>query len=161
MLLISGELDLAMGGSLIRAGTKNDYNYAHESNRRSIYQPVFRNSLPDLFEAFDFADPSTSVGQRTRSTVAPQAMVMTNHPWVIARSQEAAKKYAALAEQLGVDQTLERLFRDCFGRSPTDGEWTVCREFFAANTASDGLLLEKFNQLIQVVFGTIDFRYLE
>jgi hypothetical protein len=88
-------------------------------------------------------------------------MVMTNHPWVMARSQEAAKKYAALAEQLGVDQTLERLFRDCFGRSPTDGEWTVCREFFAANTASDGLLLEKFNQLIQVVFGTIDFRYLE
>jgi cell division protein FtsB len=161
MLLISGELDLAMGGSLIRAGTKNDYNYAHQSNRRSIYQPVFRNSLPDLYEAFDFADPSSSVGQRTRSTVATQAMVMTNHPWVIARSQEAAKKYAALAEQFGLDQTLERLFWDCYGRSPTDGEWTVCREFFAANTASDGLLLEKFNQLIQVVFGTIDFRYLE
>lgn len=161
MLLVSGELDLAMGGSLIRAGTKNDYNYAHQSNRRSIYQPVFRNSLPDLYEAFDFADPSTSVGQRTRSTVAPQAMVMTNHPWVMARSQVAAKKYAVLTEQLGLEQTLEKLFWDCYGRSPTDGEWTACREFFAANTASEGLLKDKFKQLIQVIFGTIDFRYLE
>lgn len=161
MLLISGELDMAMGGSLIKSGTKNDFNYAHDSNRRSIYQPVFRNSLPDLYEAFDFADPSTSIGQRTRSTVAPQAMAMSNHPWVEDRAQQAAKKYSRLIPELGMDQTLERLFWDCYARTPTDGERNVCREFLTIDTANDSVRLEKFEQLIQVIFGTIDFRYLE
>ena len=35
-----------------------DYGYKHTDTRRSVYLPVFRNALPELFEVFDFADPS-------------------------------------------------------------------------------------------------------
>ncbi len=92
MLQISGELDCEVGGSLIAAGTKVDYNYAHRSTRRSLYHPVFRNSLPELFEAFDFADPSTSIGQRPRSTVATQGLVLLNSSWVVARARAVAAR---------------------------------------------------------------------
>ena len=36
----------------------SDYGYKHTDTRRSVYAPVFRNALPEVFEAFDFADPS-------------------------------------------------------------------------------------------------------
>ena len=49
--------------------------------RRSVYAPVFRNALPEIFEAFDFADPSSVVGKRNASTVAPQALFVLNHPF--------------------------------------------------------------------------------
>ena len=88
MLSVSGELDRELRGSLIRKGTKADYNYRHGSTRRSVYQPVFRNSLPELFQAFDFADTSVSVGSRARSTVATQALVLVQ-PSVGCRSLEA------------------------------------------------------------------------
>ena len=34
------------------------------SLRRSVYLPVVRNDLPQLFEVFDFADPEVTVGRR-------------------------------------------------------------------------------------------------
>ncbi|MCR9295263.1 MAG: DUF1549 domain-containing protein, partial [bacterium] len=53
MLRVSGELDLAVGGSLVEGNVNADYGYQHRTTRRSIYHPVFRNALPELYEAFD------------------------------------------------------------------------------------------------------------
>ena len=44
---------------------------------------MFRNALPEIFEVFDFADPSMVTGRRNVSTVAPQALFLMNHPFVI------------------------------------------------------------------------------
>ena len=46
--------------------------------------------LPDLFEVFDFADPSLPTGARNTSTVAPQALFMLNSPWVRDRAKALA-----------------------------------------------------------------------
>ena len=72
ILAVSGRLERDMGGPGFRAGLAADYDYQQSSNRRSVYAPVFRNALPELFDAFDFADPSMVVGRRNVSTVAPQ-----------------------------------------------------------------------------------------
>ena len=47
--------------------------------------------LPEMFAVFDFADPSMVVDNRNVSTVAPQALYLMNHPFVIERSTHAAQ----------------------------------------------------------------------
>ena len=53
---------------------------AYQVNRRSVYLPVIRSGLYDVFQAFDFADPSASNGKRIPTTVAPQALVHDERP---------------------------------------------------------------------------------
>ena len=36
---------------------------------RSVYLPVIRNDLPELFDVFDFADPHATTGMRSRGLV--------------------------------------------------------------------------------------------
>ncbi|EMI19015.1 xanthan lyase [Rhodopirellula maiorica SM1] len=163
MLQISGELDLTQGGSLIRRGTNADYNYHIDSPRRSLYQPVFRNALPDLFEAFDFADASVSVGQRTRSTVATQALVLMNHPWIIARARAAAAKFDALSASSTSDSSstaelVNHIYRHCFYRLPSDVERSTCVAFLERPGDDDEL--DRLAMLIHSLFASLDFRYL-
>ena len=159
MLQISGELDAERGGSLIRPGTTADYDYQHASTRRSVYHPVFRNSLPELFEVFDFADPSVSIGQRARSTVATQPLALLNHPWMVARAQAATQHFKTLSSPASVEELVENLHLACFFRPPTDEELATCTEFLNAKE----LPLESANLqlLIHSLFASLDFRYLQ
>ena len=117
MLLVAGRLDLASGGPTIRPGVAADFDYVDGSLRRSVYVPVLRNSLPQLFEVFDFPDPSSVVGRRNRSTVAPQALYMMNDPFVREQATAAARKL--LSEQPGGDdRAIDFCFRQTLGRAP-------------------------------------------
>ncbi|MFN3192705.1 MAG: DUF1553 domain-containing protein [Aureliella sp.] len=168
LLTISGEMELQIGGSLIKPGTKDDYNYQHGSLRRSVYQPVFRNSLPELFEAFDFADPSTSVGSRPRSTVATQALVLMNHPWVEERVKRIAtriqKKLVARNQEddgTQLEGIVDATYLQLFSRAPTDSEKAMSLNFLAA--ASDDSVGEQELTRIWVhsLIASLDFRYLD
>ena len=106
LLSVCGRLDTEMKGSLL-----NTPNHAYVNNtggvgginyavaRRAVYLPVIRSGLYDVFQAFDFADPSASNGLRVPTTVAPQALFMMNDPLVITSTQ-------ALADSLLADKTL-------------------------------------------------------
>lgn len=164
MLMASGELDLAMGGTLLQSGIAADYDYRHSSTRRSIYQPVLRNSLPDLFEAFDFADSSVSTGQRPRSTVATQSLVLMNHPWVISRAQSAAIR---LHSRLDADHessfraAVEQLYLQLFGRLASEDEAEICHAFLMQARDDSDRLLRQCERLVHTLFASIDFRYLD
>ncbi|MEQ2010498.1 MAG: DUF1553 domain-containing protein, partial [Limisphaerales bacterium] len=161
VLLVSGQLDLAQGGPLLKPGTSADYNYKHTDTRRSVYSPVLRNSLPELFEAFDFADPSLVVGKRSDSTVAPQALFMMNHPWVMEQSQSAAQKL--LAGKLADDrERVARAYRLVLGRVPTDGEVTLALKFLPAESSASesAKRAEAWGRFYQALFASVDFRYL-
>ncbi|NBV23180.1 MAG: DUF1553 domain-containing protein [Proteobacteria bacterium] len=161
VLQVSGQLDLAQGGPVLKPGTSADYGYKHTDSRRSVYSPVLRNSLPELFEAFDFADPSLVVGKRSDSTVAPQALFMMNHPWVMEQSQSAAKKL--LAEPLADDRArIARAYRLVLGRLPTDGEVTIALKFLPADSAASEAAkrADAWGRFYQALFASVDFRYL-
>ncbi len=158
MLCVSGEMDSAMMGSTIRSGTSDDFNYSHTSFRRSLYHPVFRNSLPPLFEAFDFADPSVSVGQRARSTVATQSLVLLNHPWVAARAKAAAERLEAEFGDGDIQHIVHEVYRRCLYRSPTEQERESCVQYLTPYQPGKE---QRFQMLVQSLFASIDFRYLE
>ena len=158
MLAIAGELQLQMGGPTFPAGLKADYGYLSNGRRRSVYVPVFRNALPEIFEVFDFADPSMVTGRRNVSTVAPQALFLMNHPFVIERSRATARHLLA---DPGLDDPtrLTRLYRLALGRPPTQRERTIGLEFLASGTPRPAHGEEKWAMLVQALFGSVDFRY--
>ena len=144
-------LVLDQGGPSYPDDLAADYGFVYTGLRRSVYAPVFRNALPELFEAFDFADPSLVSGARTTSTVAPQALFLMNHPFVIEHARTAAKRL-----QTDVTSDGERIrlaYRRILGREPTDGERDVALRFLM--TGDDTAL----PQLVQSLFASIDFRY--
>jgi hypothetical protein len=154
LLSVGGRLRLDRGGPTFPANLAADYGYRHTDARRSVYAPVFRNALPELFEVFDFADPSMVVGRRNASTVAPQALFLLNHPFAVEQSRHAAARL--LAEVDDDERRIERLYRLALGRLPDDGERRVAR-FFLRGRADDAGAA--WSILFQAVFASADFRY--
>jgi len=159
ILTVSGQLKLDMGGPTIKAGTSADYNYKHDETRRSIYLPVFRNSLPEIFDAFDFADPSMVTGKRNTSTVAPQALYLMNHPFVVEQSHLAAKRL--LAEPGDDSARIDLAYRRAMGRLPSSKERELALKFITQNAAANTAQREEtWGQFCQALFASLDFRYL-
>ena len=74
ILAVSGQLDLTAGGRTIRKIAQYDLGYEFDTRRRSVYVPAFRNSMLDLFEVFDVANPNLVSGHRVTSTL-PRSLV--------------------------------------------------------------------------------------
>jgi hypothetical protein len=164
MFSISGQLSLEVGGSTIRAGTSADYEYVDTGTRRSVYLPVLRNALSEFLDVFDFPDPSLVVGRRNVSTVAPQALLLMNHPLVQAQAAAAARRL--LAEELTDDQA--RLLRACLqvlGRAPSTAEREVIGQSLAAGADRSPQAApaqpreEAWTEVYHLLFSSLDFRY--
>jgi len=125
---VSGQLDLSMGGSLLKfkereyvTSTANRDTTPYDVNLRSIYLPVIRSAVYDVFLAFDFSDPSVSNGDRATTTVAPQALFAMNSGIMLKQSQ----KMAGALMRFGEASDAERVriaYEHSFGRLPDDQE---------------------------------------
>jgi len=156
MLSVSGQLSSERGGLSFKSTQSSDYGFNFTEPRRSVYAPAFRNALPEIFEAFDFADPSMVVGVRNVSTVAPQALFLMNHPFVREQAGAAAKRL--LAEKSADDDA--RLLRACrlaLGRAPTAGEQAIARKVL--QNTSDAT--EAWTDIFHALFASPDFRYVQ
>jgi hypothetical protein len=122
MLAATGELDPARGGPAVK-----DLN----SPRRTLYLMTVRSDRTGYRMLFDAADPTAIVDRRVDSTVAPQALFLMNHPFVIARAQK-------LAGQLtGSDrERVEALYQKLFGRAATEQESVLGLHFIERRGAS-------------------------
>ena len=90
LLMVCGQLDRTMGGASLAHVKNREHLFNHtskdgtkyESRRRSLYLPLIRNHLYDVFQLFDFPDPAVSTGDRPTTTVGPQALFLMNSEWV-------------------------------------------------------------------------------
>ena len=145
ILATSGRIDLTPGGSLLVtknreyvAGTASVNPTSYDSRRRSIYLPVVRSALYDVFQAFDFPDPSTLMGRRDRTTVAPQALFMLNSSLVLDESRAWAERLLGKsAEQpdAGADDAarLNQIYQAALARPASADEIARANEFLAAS----------------------------
>ena len=157
ILAASGRLDPAAGGPTIRPAASNDYSYEQDSLRRSVYLPALRNSLPEFLEAFNLADPSRTTGRRDLGTIAPQALLMLNHPFVLEEAKHAAKR---VCEEGTCDESrLEFATYRVLGRAPLESERALVSSLLAATPA--GGEEEAWSTILQGLFASLDFRYLE
>ncbi|MCZ2342476.1 MAG: DUF1553 domain-containing protein [Bacteroidales bacterium] len=176
ILQIAGNINFQGGGPVVahmpeRAITNNsDGGVSTEKvTTRSVYLPIIRNELAPILEVFDFADPTTSTGQRDETTVPTQALFLMNNPFIIQQAQVAAHRLLAASSQDAERITL--LYQLAYSRQPTSDELTTARGFLAeyqerlASVGSDkapkNRVAAAWAALCQAVFGSTEFRFIE
>jgi len=134
LLAVGGKLDRTMGGSLLTVKNRA-YFFDHtskdlttyESDRRSVYLPVVRNNVYDVFQLLDYPDAAVTTGDRATTTVAPQALLMLNSD-LIARSSEALADRVAMPDP-NEEQCIERIYQLAYSRPPTEVEVAAGKQF--------------------------------
>lgn len=134
-LALSEELDWTMGGTLLMVGdgdyVTNDQSAdaaRYSSPRRSIYLPIVRNSLYDLYQTFDYNDAGVHIESRPETTVANQALYLLHAPLFV----DAAATLATRAEKEAPADDgarIEWIYRRIFQRSPTAEEAKLADDF--------------------------------
>jgi hypothetical protein len=127
LLAVSGLLDRTPGGPVLHVKNR-EFLFDHTSKdtttydsvRRSLYLPVIRNNVYDVFELFDFGNPAVPTGDRDSTTVAPQALFLLNSDLVL----RAAESLAAglLRDESNDAARLRTLYRKAYGREPSVAE---------------------------------------
>jgi hypothetical protein len=158
ILTVSGQLKTDMCGPGFKLDLNADYGFKHNDRLRSVYMPVFRNALPELFEVFDFADPSVCTGRRNTSTVAQQALFLMNNPFTIEQARASAQRLLN-DEQRDDTARISQAFRLALGRKPSAGERGIASEYLQGIGRDPKARLDGWSQFVQSLFSSIDFRY--
>jgi hypothetical protein len=129
MLAVSGELNRRPFGPSARPRLPEKISHyawkpdarPEDQHRRSVYVFARRNMRFPLFDAFDLPDMHNSCARRSRTTTAPQALLLLNSDFTL----ERARHWCAtlLAGCGGDDRTLViNACRAAWGRRPADEE---------------------------------------
>lgn len=175
MLAVSGKLDRTLGGSLLNVKNRA-YFFDHtskdltdySSTRRSIYLPVVRNNVYDLFQLLDYPDAAIPTGDRTTTTVAPQALLMMNSEFIARASSDLAKRLFAQSPD-DAAKRLEQLYQLAYGREVTPDEIEQSKSFvteidkaLAASEPDPAARNQRaWASLCQVVLASNEFIYLQ
>ncbi|MEO7649546.1 MAG: DUF1549 and DUF1553 domain-containing protein [Bryobacteraceae bacterium] len=137
MLEVSGQLNLKMGGRGVfpplppgvdpRGGWKRD-EAASETNRRSVYTFVRRNTRYPMFETFDMPDTHESCARRNATITAPQALELMNNGLVL----DWARSFAGRVLNdggLSPEAQIGRAYRIAFSRQPSAAERAAALDF--------------------------------
>ena len=112
MLAVSGRLDLTMYGP----GSLDE-----GQRRRSIYFFTKRSKLIPLMTLFDAPDSLTSLGARSSTIVAPQAMALMNNPQIRECAKSFAKKVAPKPDT-ALPDAVQNGYRLALSRAPDADE---------------------------------------
>ncbi len=178
MLFVSGQLDETMGGPSLPPGLnfklarqnkdlRKRIATASRNTRRSLYLPVIRSGLFDMFNVFDFANPAMVRGSRVTTTVAPQALFMMNSDIMWEASDAAARRFMRLSPR--DEQRVRHLYESACGRTPTAAEAQRLLRFLAAykdqtaNDESDPAAREhsSWQAVCRVMFSSSEFVYVQ
>ena len=117
---------------------------------RSIYLPVVRCHLYDLFTLLDFPNSTTPVGKRNSTTVATQALLMLNNPFLMTKAEAIAKDVRSH------DDPINELHLRLFAHPADDEERRWANEFIGQSGGND----EAWSMLCHTLLISNDFLYL-
>ncbi|MEX2286801.1 MAG: DUF1553 domain-containing protein, partial [Planctomycetaceae bacterium] len=89
--------------------------------RRSIYFTVKRSKLVPMMQVFDAPEALSGVGERSSTTIAPQALLLLNNPEVRACAFNFARRLAAASDR-PLSEVVKDGYRTAVGRPPDDSE---------------------------------------
>jgi hypothetical protein len=162
LLAVSGSLDLKVsGGRTIDQLATYDNEFDHARTPllcRSVYVPAFRNTMLDLFEVFDGANPNLVSGRRNRSTRPAQALYMLNSPFVMEQAEVAAARVLKESDP-GTDPeaALRTVWRLVLGRQPSPDEVAIMLPVVTAPGDPRAAWTAVFHSL----FASVEFRFLD
>lgn len=139
MLLVSGSLDLRMGGPgfrLYRYLVDNVATYISlekpgpETWRRAVYHQNARATVVDVLSDFDAPDVAFATPRRSRTTTPMQALAMLNHTFVLDMAGALTRR---LQTEAGSDPEAQvvRAFAIAWQRLPSADEQDHATKFIA------------------------------
>ena len=150
LLAVSGGLDERIGGPPMPS------LMSLASNRRTLYGFIDRLNLPGIYRTFDFPDPTTTSPRRDQTTVAPQALFLMNHPFVIGAADGILHR-ASMTTSNDANTRVERLYRLIYSRSPGDPERVLSREFLGQIPAEP----DRWRSFAQALLMANEFVYVD
>ena len=116
MLAVSGQLDTRMYGP----GTLDQ-----NMRRRSVYFFIKRSKLIPMMMLFDWPEHLVSIGRRSSTTIAPQALMFLNSP----QGRKYAEALASRLESASISEAVASAYRAAYTREPTLAETRNCTAF--------------------------------
>ena len=128
ILAIAGTLDRTQIGTTLTYKSHEYVNstggagvVSYDFNYRSVYLPIIRSALYEMFQAFDFPDPSYMLGDRPTTTIAPQSLFLMNSDLMEEQMTAMANRLIQEAPDAAEDR-IERAYELTYGRKPTVDE---------------------------------------
>lgn len=163
LLTVSGRLDETVGGTLVK-WSNNEYvpedTISGKSLRRSVYLPVVRDRVYDVFTIFDFANPSVGQSRRYPTVVSHQALFFLNSPLV----RDCAGDFAKSLRNTPCKSDADRIrlgYMRALGRPPSVSEAERVATFLksAAQGKKDGRTPDVWTAFCQTLFASNEFLY--
>ena len=164
ILLLSGDLDSTLGGSLLPTGKgKRPRMDPEEITRRTLYVPVRRGSIPALLATFDYGDATTSSEGRGRTNVAPQALFLRNSKFAVERSKGFAGRVLAQPD-LSESERVRLAYRMALARPPaaeeTDSALTYLTKI-AERLQGNESRMQAWRSFCHILLSSNEFLYLD
>jgi len=176
MLAANGTLDRAVGGPPQQAAMAAPAQPVPElpppvfedSSRRSLYLPVLRGNLQDLFQVFDFPDPHFVAGRRFTTTAPTQALFLMNSPFVLRQARAWAEKLAAESGRSDAELAAE-VYAAAYGRTAAKDELARASAFLEnyraalaqAEPDAAARKIKAWQGFCQAILQSTEFRFLD
>ncbi|MEZ6051318.1 MAG: DUF1553 domain-containing protein [Planctomycetaceae bacterium] len=180
ILAVSGQLDPARqdGSTVTGLGDRLAREIPTEQIQpanvhRSVYLPVVRDYIPEVFDLFDFPSPSLVTGQRAITNVPSQALYLRNSTFVAEQARHAAERLMTSPEATDDAGRVALAMQWALGRTPTAAEseaaLQLVHEVQQAETpasdettenGADPKLVNGWSAWFLTLFTTAEFRYL-
>lgn len=165
MLTIAGRLtfDRPEGIQLAGRGGKGRWGETRSllsisAPYRTVYLPVLRSLLPEMYSTFDFPNPTQVKGKREVTTVAPQALFLMNSDFTSVMATSAAHR---IAEEgiVNAEQRISRIYLRVVGRPPEPEEVDAAGQFLSDLTGQTSEQY-RWSAFIQALMISGEFRTL-
>ncbi len=175
MLSVSGRLDRTPpdGSSVTALGDQLVRGIAPEkiqppSRHRSVYLPVVRDYVPEIFDLFDFPSPSLVRGRRAVTNVPSQALYLRNSAFAAQQARSAAERLLAWNPSADDAARVDHSMRLAYGRRPTDQERTAILNMIRqvrdaeqqAGADETNAVQRAWTAWFLTLFSSAEFRYL-
>jgi hypothetical protein len=141
ILMVSGQLDAAIGGPPAKLDEKN--------KRRTVYGFVSRRRLDPTLELFDFPNPNQTSEQRISTDVPLQRLFLLNSPLVIDAATQLSKRIESAKND---DARLTAAYRVLFTRPASVRERKIGLEYLKTNP---------WPQYLQVLLASDEFLHVD
>jgi hypothetical protein len=163
MLLVGGQLDFARPDGIPIAGNGGKGKTARtratldeHSAYRTVYLPVLRDLLPEIYKTFDFPEPTQIIGRREVTTVPAQALFFLNSEFAASSATAAASRILDDKSLRDDDARIRRAYAVLLAREPARDEIADAAAFLAAEKGSPSA---GWTSLVQSLMAGTEFRY--
>lgn len=129
---------------------------------RTVYLPVLRSLLPEMYHTFDFPNPTQMKGQREVTTVATQAIFLMNSDFANECARDAGRR-SLEDPDLSDTERVRLAYHRLLGRQPSADEIDTATQFLdslapGANVRNDAVYC--WSTLVQALMISGEFRSL-